>query len=80
MILDPSYLSLNGKEHILNKWKKLQNKPIYSIFEELQDDDWIEFNKEVLKAYDLDSEVFDHARDAIFKLVNRRDNIKKSKR
>lgn len=80
MILDPSYLSLNDKEHILNKWKKLQNKPIYSIFEELQDDDWIEFNKEVLKAYDLDSEVFDHARDAIFKLVNRRDNIKKSKR
>lgn len=80
MILDPDYLNIYDKRRILDKWEKLHDKPIYTIFEELQDNDWIEFNKEVLKAYDIDPKIFKQARDAIFKLVKRRNNIKKSKR
>lgn len=79
-ILDPDILSDTDKNEIVEYWKIIQNKAAVSIFEELEDPDWIKFNKIVLKKYNIDSSVFEQARDSIYKLVKRRDNIKKSKK
>ena len=80
-ILNPDLLDDGSKKKIEKAWDKIQNKPIVSIFEELEDPDWIAFNKTVLKAYNLNADdIYRHAKTAIYKLIKRRENIKKSKK
>lgn len=80
-ILNPDILDNNSKKKIEMAWDKIQDKPIVSIFEELEDPDWIAFNKTVLKAYKLDADdIYKHAKSAIYKLIKRRENIKQSKK
>lgn len=78
-MLDPDLLTDTDKDEIVDSWKAIQNKAAVSIFDELEDPDWISFNKTVLEKYNIDPNVFEQAKAAIYKLVKRRDNIKKSK-
>lgn len=79
-ILNPDILADSEKEKIMHSWQKIKHSTAMSIFDELEDPQWISFNKVVLKAYNLDPEVYNLAKNAIYKLVNRRENIKRSKK
>lgn len=79
-ILNPDKLTAVDKKEIVKAWDKIKNKAAVSILEELEDPDWIEFNKLVLSKYNIDSGVFKKAKNSIYKLVKRRNNIKESKK
>ena len=51
LILDPKQLSYKAKEKIINLWRKLSEKEVPNILDQLYDNDWIEFNKLILKEY-----------------------------
>lgn len=79
MILNPDLLTQTSKNNILKKWNVVKDKNVVSIFDTLKDPDWITFNKEIIKSYNLNDNLFDEVKDEIFKLLTRRDNIKNSK-
>ena len=79
MILNPDLLTQTSKNNILKKWNVVKDKNVVSIFDTLKDPDWITFNKEIIKSYNINDNLFDEVKDEIFKLLTRRDNIKNSK-
>ena len=79
-ILNPDLLSDSEKGDITHNWEQIKHQKAMSIFDELEDPEWIAFNKVVLKAYNIDPEVYDQAKKSIYKLLNRRTNIKDSKK
>lgn len=75
--LNPNLLSTKSKNMILNSWEKIKEKKVENIDIQLEDADWIKFNKLVYKKYGLPESVFELSRNSIFKLLNRRLNSKK---
>lgn len=74
--LNPDLLSTKSKNIILNYWEKIKEKKIESIDIQLEDDDWIEFNKIVYKEYGLPESVFELSKNNILRLLDRRLNSK----
>lgn len=56
-LLDPKQLSDNDKQSILQKFRVIKNRSIGTIFEELKRRDRIDFDKAVLKAYNIHEKV-----------------------
>lgn len=77
-ILNPKLLNNQDKKNILNLWKIVKRKGIVEVQEQLNDSDWIKFNKSVLTAFGLNNNIYDDISKAIITLVNRRDRISKS--
>lgn len=75
--LNPDLLSTKSKNMILNSWEKIKEKKIKNIDIQLEDIDWIEFNKLVYKEYGLPESIFELSKNNILKLLNRRLNSKK---
>ncbi|WP_277293444.1 hypothetical protein [Veillonella montpellierensis] len=75
--LNPDLLSTKSKNIILNSWKKIKEKKVENIDIQLEDFDWIKFNKLVYKEYGLPESIFELSKNNIIKLLNRRLNSKK---
>lgn len=75
--LNPDLLSTESKSKILNSWEKIKEKKVENIDTQLEDVDWIEFNKLVYKEYGLSESIFESSKNNIIKLLNRRLNSKK---
>ena len=70
--LNPDLLSKESKRKILEKWEVIKNKKITNIDEQLDDTEWIEFNKLVYKEFDLPEKIYDMSKTNILRLLNRR--------
>ncbi|MDE6021620.1 MAG: N-6 DNA methylase, partial [Ruminococcus sp.] len=55
LMLNPMFLSEKSIVKIKTEFKKICNKPIISIEEELIDDDWIKYNMIILEAFNISS-------------------------
>lgn len=75
--LNPDLLSTKSKNIILNSWKKIKEKKVENIDIQLEDIDWISFNKLVYKEYGLPENIFELSKNNILNLLNRRLNSKK---
>lgn len=75
--LNPKLLSPKSKYMILNSWEKIKEKKVENIDIQLEDDDWIVFNKLVYKEYGLPEGIFELSKNNILKLLGRRLNSKK---
>lgn len=75
--LNPDLLSTESKSKILNSWEKIKEKKVENIDTQLENVDWIEFNKLVYKEYGLSESIFELSKNNIIKLLNRRLNSKK---
>jgi len=77
-ILNPELLDDEDKAVILSSWKNVKDKKITDIQKQLKDSDWINFNKNILKTFGLNSSLYNEISNAIITLVNRRSKISKS--
>ena len=66
-MLNPSILSNIQKDSIKKAFKPILSKKIMTIEEELQDHDWIKFNKCVLKAYSIE-EYYEKIADSLMSM------------
>lgn len=76
--LNPNYQNLkkDSKKRIINSWKKIKDTEIKDIFDQLNDKDWEDFNKTVLKEFNIDQNAYEKIKNSILTLVNRRLNSK----
>lgn len=74
--LNPNILDDSSKLKILKQWSNIQNKKIEDIFIQLQDEEWIEFNKTVLSEYGIDARLYDRIKNNISNLLLRRLSVK----
>lgn len=74
--LNPSLLSKESKNKILEKWRCVRDKPIVNIQDQLNDDKWIEFNKLVYEEYELPENIYDTIKSNIITLISRRTGSK----
>lgn len=72
--LNPMLLSEDSKKLILKSWETIKEKNIEDIETQLNDTDWIKFNKLVYKEYGLKDNLFDIVKSNIINLLNRRLN------
>ncbi len=77
-ILNPDLLDINQENRILKSWKIVSKKIVMNIKDQLEDKDWISFNKVVLDEYGIDRSVYDQAMNSIKKMIDRRSNIRNS--
>lgn len=75
--LNPDLLSTKSKKSILKSWEKIKEKKVENIDIQLEDIDWISFNKLVYKEYGLPENIFELSKNNILNLLNRRLNSKK---
>jgi len=59
-ILNPDLLNVASKKSILRKFQPLKNRAILKIEEELKMQDRIEFDKEILKSFNLNILLLDN--------------------
>ena len=77
-ILNPELLDHKDKIAILSLWKNVKSKGVTDIQKQLKDSDWIQFNKNILKAFGLNTSLYSDVSNGIITLVNRRSKISKS--
>ena len=75
--LNPNLLDYKSKNKIIEHWEKIKNKSIEDIFVQLNDPDWINFNKMLLLEYGLKEEIYDSVKSSIINLLERRLSVKK---
>ena len=75
--LNPNLLELKAKNKIIKCWNKVKNKNIEDILEQLNDQEWIKFNKIVLLEFGLQENVYDSVKSSIINLLKRRLSVKK---
>lgn len=73
--LNPDILSKDARDRILEAWKTVGCKEIQEIYQQLEDPDWIEFNKIVLREYNIPESVYELIKLSILGLLNRRLNV-----
>ena len=66
-MLNPELLSDNDKEKIKRAFAKVTMLDIMSVEKELQNDKWIAFNQEVLRAFGIGN-YYSHIRDSLISL------------
>lgn len=74
--MDPTILSQRSKDTILSAWNNVKNKDIQNLLEQLNTEEWINFNKTVLKAYGLEEELYYYISNSIKKTLTRRISAK----
>ena len=75
--LNPNVLNEEEKDLIISAWDKVSKSKIQDIYIQLDDEDWIKFNKIVLSAYGLEENLYDSIKQSILNLLNRRLSVKK---
>ncbi|CAK1251905.1 DNA methylase subunit (HsdM) [Fructobacillus fructosus] len=75
-ILDIRKLNTNAKLDIVNAWRTLKHKPIVTIFEQVTDPDWKNFNYIVLNAFHLDPNLYTDISTSLIDLISRRDSVR----
>ena len=75
--LNPNLLGFKSKNKIIEFWDKVKNKNIEDIFVQLNDPDWIRFNKILLLEYGLKEDIYDSVKSSIINLLERRLSVKK---
>src|SRR5699024_12457657 len=71
-ILDYSLLNKNSIKKIIKEWDNVKDKKIKDVFEQLNDPDWVKFNKIVYQELGLPEDTFVKSKKSIEKLLNRR--------
>lgn len=75
-ILDITQLNANQKASIITAWSRVKSKSILSIFDQIEDEEWISFNKSVLASFNIDANVYYQISDDLISLVRRRISAK----
>jgi len=76
-ILNPNLLSEISKQKIISEWSKIKNKQIDLILNQLNDKDWVNFNKLVFREFGISEKLILKIKDSISKIINRRLSLKK---
>lgn len=76
-ILNPNLLSEISKQKIISEWSKIKNKQIDLILNQLNDKDWVNFNKLVFREFRISEKLILKIKDSISKIINRRLSLKK---
>ncbi|CAK1254225.1 Eco57I restriction-modification methylase domain-containing protein [Fructobacillus tropaeoli] len=69
-------LSTSEKNKIVELWQTVKYKPVPRVMEQIEDVAWVNFNKEILKIYGLNIDVFDSMSKALVDLLERRSSAK----
>lgn len=75
-ILDPDLLSENAKKRIKKAFQPLKGREIKTIYDELKQDDRINFDKTILKAYGVDEIILSSLYHLLLTSVNNRVSMK----
>ncbi|MCB4409167.1 Eco57I restriction-modification methylase domain-containing protein [Latilactobacillus sakei] len=69
-------LSISDKTKIVTLWQTVKHRTVPTVMEQIDDVAWVNFNKEILKIYGVDTEVFDTMSKALVDLLKRRVSAK----
>ncbi|MCL0312474.1 hypothetical protein M2S00_05065 [Apilactobacillus sp. TMW 2.2459] len=76
-IPDIELISFKDKLQIKALWDELKVKNVQNVFKQLNDEQWVNFNKFILKTYNIDENIFDNISHNLKSLIRRRMSSKK---
>lgn len=77
-ILNPELLNGTGKKNIINAWRSVVNIPTMDAVNQLEETNWVAFNRIVLQEFGINPDLYSQISASITRVMNRRALIGRS--